>query len=48
MSGTAIATMLVIMSVVWGGFLLILAAAFMKERTKKAEEARRSGHASTS
>jgi len=47
-SSTAIATMIVILSVVWGGFLLILATAFIKERAKKAEEARRSGRASAS
>lgn len=48
MSSTAIATMIVILSVVWGGFLLILATAFIKERAKKAEEAPPSGRASAS
>ncbi|MDP2529840.1 MAG: hypothetical protein Q8W51_08880 [Candidatus Palauibacterales bacterium] len=34
MSSTAIATMITILGVVWGGFLLILVTAVIKERGK--------------
>ncbi|HKK08762.1 MAG TPA: hypothetical protein VKA44_07755 [Gemmatimonadota bacterium] len=47
MSSTATVTMIAILAIVWGGFLLILATAFVKERQKKAEEASRSERAST-
>lgn len=45
MSSTAIATMVLVLAIVWGGFLFILGTAFVKERHKKAEEARSSGRA---
>jgi len=34
MSSTAITTMITILSIVWGGFLLILVTAVVKERGK--------------
>ncbi|HKK08379.1 MAG TPA: hypothetical protein VKA44_05785 [Gemmatimonadota bacterium] len=48
MSSTATATMIVILGMVWGGFLLILATAFVKERRKASGEAARSERASLS
>lgn len=43
MSATAIATMVLILGFVWGGFGLILATAVRKEREKQSEEPRGAG-----